>query len=143
MCRALHVRGTALLAVLLALGLTAALVVGGSYVTRRLASASALDQRGAELEPWVEEAVARAVVAWDSVARRAQPLGTAADAGASLEGRIQVTVHITRVSVRGYWVVAEASDVAKPLLRRRLGLLVLAAPNGPAPAPERAWAELP
>ncbi len=140
--RALRTGGAALLAVLLALALTAALVVGGAYVTRQLAAASAIGQRGAELEPRAEEAVARAVVAWDSVARQGQPPGTTVVVDVSMEGRVQVTVRITRASARSFWVVADAVESAKPLLRRRLGLLVLAGPGGPAPVTGRAWSVL-
>ena len=136
-------RGAALLSVLLALTLTSALVVGGSYVARQSATASGIHRRGAELDAWAEEALARAVAGWDSTSRHGQPIGHTEQLGLTLRSGIQVRSTATRVGARTWWLVAEVTSLAKPLLHRHLGLIVLADSAGARPVAQRAWLDLP
>jgi hypothetical protein len=136
-------RGAALLAVLLALSLTSALVVGGAYVTRQFATASGLANRGALLEPLVEEAIVRAVVGWDTASRNAQPPGVIVELARVTASGIEVTTSVVRLRDDLWWIVADATSTAKPLLRRRLGLLTQASGDGVRPLSQRAWADLP
>lgn len=135
--------GAALLAVLLALSFTSALVVGGAYVTRQVATASGLRNRGTALEPLVEEAIVRAAVTWDSASRNAQAIGVMAELAHTADARIEVTTSGLRLNAGMWWIVSEARSTAKPLLYRRLGLLVLTSAGGVRPLRSRAWSELP
>lgn len=136
-------QAAALLAVLIALGIASALVIGGAYVTRQLASAAATSQRGDALEGYAEEAVIRALEGWSPSDRSTQSVGSTAEVGSTTSGQLAVTATVTRVGTRTYWVVGIAESRAKPLLRRRLGVVVLADSAGWSPAPDRAWSELP
>ena len=135
--------GAALVAVLLALALTSALVVGGSYVARQSATASGIARRGAELEARAEEALVRAVMGWDTAARLAQPVGVTDELVRLDAPGVSVRLSATRVEAGTWWLVAEASGTAKPLLRRHLGLLVHADSSGATPLSRRAWLDLP
>jgi hypothetical protein len=129
--------------VLFALAMTSALAVGGAYVTRQIAASARMAQRGAESEPMSERALAEAVVSWDSVARAQQPIGTVAPLAASRIGAVSTNAWITRISESAYWLVAESTTDLRPVLRRRIGLLIRVSGGVPALVPARAWSELP
>jgi hypothetical protein len=136
-------RGAAIPVVLFALAMASALAVGGAYVTRQLAASTKAVQRGAESEPMSERALVEAVVSWDSVARAHQSIGTVAMLPASRTNGVRTDAWITRISESGYWLVAESTADVRPVLRRRIGLLIRVSAGVPALVPERAWSELP
>jgi hypothetical protein len=136
-------RAAAIPMVLFALAMGSALAVGGAYVTRQLAAAARAAQRGAQLEPMSERALVEAVVSWDSVTRANQPVGTVASLPASSTDGVRTSAWITRISQSAYWLVAESTADTRPVLRRRIGLLIRASNGAPAPVSERAWSELP
>lgn len=125
------------------MSITSALVVGGAYVARQLASATAVRSRGSALEPFAESAVVRALVSWDSAARAAQAVGGSEQLPQTTDGRIRTVTTVTRVGPLSWWVIADVQDAAKPLLRRRLGLLVTVREGRALPIESRAWIELP
>lgn len=135
-------QGAALPAVLLALTFTSAIAVGGAFVARQHASAARFADRGSELQPMAELALVEAIARWDSVARTAQPIGSIT--ALPLEPATPRTnVWITRATPRLYWLVAEASSGPRPVLRRRIGVLVRDSSGTPQVIPLVAWAELP
>lgn len=136
-------RGAALPVTLLMLALASAMAAGGAYVARTLATSARVAQRGTELEPQAEHAIVNAVAAWDTAARSEQPIGAVAEITPSSAAPGDVRVWVTRLADRTYWLVAEANSVSKPVLRRRLGLLVRVVDGHPAVLPQRAWSELP
>jgi uncharacterized protein HemX len=137
-------RGAALPVVLFALAICTGLAVGGLYVTRQLARATSATQRGRDLEHVAEGALANALVGWDSSAHAAQAVGLAVERPSTLStSAVRATVWTTRISEREYWLVAEAETVDKPLLHRRLGLLVSVNEERASPLHARAWSELP
>ena len=129
--------------VLFALAMASALAVGGGYVTRQLAASARAMQRGAESEPMSERALVEAAASWDSAARANQPVGTAASFPATSTDGVRTNAWITRISPSAYWLVAESTADIRPVLRRRIGLLIRVSHGVPAPVPERAWSELP
>ena len=136
-------RGAALPMVLFSIAIGSAMVVGGAYVTRQLAAGSITAQRGALLDPLAEGALVGALAEWDSTERASQPLGvTALLSSVSVPGA-SASTWITRLTDQTWWLVSEATVSHKPLMRRRLGLLVLVLDGVPAAAHSRAWAELP
>jgi hypothetical protein len=135
-------RGSALPVTLYALALIGALVVGTSFVTRRLASSARLSERGAILAPEAEELVVAAVAGWDSLARSAQAIGRTQIVGGTSSGG-EGRAWVTRLSPSIYWVVGLAESGQRPGLRRRLGLLVTTQSGAPALVSGRAWGDLP
>jgi hypothetical protein len=136
-------RGTAIPIVLFALAMASALAVGGAYVTRQLAAAARASQRGAGSEPMSERALVEAAVSWDSVTRANQAVGTVASLPTSSTDGVRTNAWITRISQSAYWLVAESAADTRPVLRRRIGLLIRVSNGVPALVPERAWSELP
>jgi len=136
-------RGTSLPVVLFALAMTSALAVGVAFVTRQLARVTAIDERGALLEPLCEGALVDAVASWDTVARAQQPVGAAAEWPQSATLHVRTNTWITRISSSSYWLVAESIDDRQPTLRRRIGIAVRMTNGAPGLVPERAWVELP
>lgn len=135
-------RGAALPGVLFALVMTSALTVGGAYVARQLAASARFGQRGAELQSNAEASLVFAIATWDS-ARAEQPVGSVVAVAVEQTASIRTEVWITRASPTLYWLVSEASNDVKPMLRRRLGVLVSVATGAPRLAPYRAWSDLP
>lgn len=137
-------RGAALPVVLFALAISTALSVGGLYVTRQLARSAAAVELGREAELAAEGALVSAVSAWDSAALTNQPIGATSQRSSTLSTpQLHVAVWITRISTPGYWIVAEAKSVSKPLYYKRLGVVVTTRGGRPRPILLRAWAELP
>jgi hypothetical protein len=129
--------------VLLAITLVSALAVGGVFLTRQLASSVRVSQRAEELEPETERALVQAIVAWDSVARAQQPIGTSVPIAVAPSTSTRVDAWVTRLSDKTYWLVARAVADVRPVLRRRIGVLVRVSGDAPALVPERAWGDLP
>jgi hypothetical protein len=136
-------RGAALPLVLFAMALVSALAVGGTYVTRQFAASVRTAQRHAELEPAAEQALAQAIVTWDSAARATQLVGTVASLPTTDVAGVRTEAWITRTTATTYWLVAEASGEARPALRRRIGVVVRVAEEVPGLVSHRAWSELP
>jgi len=133
-------RGVALAAVLLALALGNALVVGAVFVTRRQAAAARLDAAGAPLQPLAERELVLAIAAWDSAGRAQQAIGTTVTLPAAAPS---VSVWVTRTSTELYWLVSEARGRASPALSRRVGTVVRWVGGSPRVVFPRGWAELP
>ena len=136
-------RGAALPSVLLLMAIGSALVVGGAYVSRRMADSSATSKRGLALEPAAEAAIISVLADWDSASRAAQPVGATSGILPVTITDAQTNVWLTRLSVRTWWVVAEAEASGKPMLVRRLAALVDWLPGTSPRVPVRGWAELP
>lgn len=136
-------KAAALPVVLFALALTSALSVGGLYVARRMAAAARTGQRGADLALLAEGVLVRALANWDSAARASQPTGSTTSIAVGADAFVRWSGWITRTSELDYWLVAEAVTVAKPLLRRRLGVVVRTIDGSPRLSNPRAWSELP
>jgi hypothetical protein len=135
--------GAALPVVLFVLAISSALAVGGAYATRQLASSARAAHRGASLEPEAERALVNIVAGWDSAGRADQPVGTTEPIAGSPASSVRTRAWITRISERTYWLVAESSVSVKPMLRRRLGLLVRVTGGLAVAVPLRSWSELP
>jgi hypothetical protein len=148
-------RGVALVAVLLALALVNALVVGAVFVSRRQAASARVDGLAAPLQPLAERSLVMAISAWDSLARSEQLVATTATQEDSASG---VTIWITRTGADTYWLVSEsrlqqppglgcAQDchgaLAQLRFTRRIGVVVRLEGGWPRVAFPRAWAELP
>jgi len=136
-------RGTTLALVLFVLALTSGLAVSGAFLARRMLSASALDQTATRLESLAEGALVEAVAAWDSVSRSAQPLGASAEIISRAEAVAITSAWVTRIGVREYWIVAEATSLGAPKLRRRFGVVIQLRSGRLTPLPDRGWSELP
>jgi hypothetical protein len=133
----------ALPVVLFALTMASALAVGGAYISRNAAASARLFQRATELHPPAETALVNAVVAWDSAARAAQPVGSTTAIAPTDTSSASAEVWITRATVSTYWLVAESRLDLRPKLRRRVGLMVGVRTGRPVPVPQRPWAQLP
>ena len=133
-------RGVALAAVLLALALVNALVVGAVYVSRRQAAAARADGLAAPLQPLAERALVAAVAAWDTLARAEQAIATTALQEDSASG---VTIWITRTSAEVYWLAGESRLSSPPGFSRRIGVVVRLEGGSPRVVFPRGWAELP
>ena len=136
-------RAAALPAVLVALTLASALAVGGAFVSRQRANAARFSNRGLELLPSAEKALIDAVVAWDSAGRAGQQIGQTIQLPPIAESDVLTEVWITRTSVAQFWLVAQAANTSRPILRRRIGLRVRVSEGQPKLLPGRPWADLP
>lgn len=135
--------GFALPVVLFAISLGSALAVGGVYVTRQLASGAKTANRGLALESGAEKALVLAVADWDSAARASQIPGSAVHLSTAHAVGVKVDAWVSRTTPMQYWLVAEALNSAKPMLRRRLGVLISVDSGGPRVVSGRAWSDLP
>lgn len=138
-----HRGGGALPLVLLTIALVSALGVGGLAVSRALAAGTRIAGRAMTVQGVVEGALTGVVASWDSLARAAQPVGVVIAAPPQVERGVQVAAWVTRIGDRTYWLVAEATLPGRPVLRRRLGLVIHTNGGAAAPVPARAWAQLP
>jgi hypothetical protein len=136
-------RAAALPVVLFSMAMVSALAVGGTYVTRQFAASVRTAQRHTELEPAAEQALAQAIVTWDSATRAAQLVGTVAVLPTTDAAGVRTESWVTRTSATTYWLVAEASGDARPVLRRRIGVVVRVAGGVAGLVSHRAWSELP
>lgn len=136
-------RAAALPTVLFALSLIGALTVGSAHVTRRAAEDSRADQGTLALGPLAEDALAEFVAGWDPDTMAALPIwGVVLAPGLDGPG-VHATVRVTRLDGSAFWVVAEAVTLRKPLIYKRIAVLLLADSVGIQPAPQVAWFELP
>lgn len=135
--------GAALPMVLLALGLVAALTVGGSFVTRRFVADNRLSQSASDLEPALEAALIGAVEHMDPGLLDTLSQGGTAACGASAVTRLVTGCWVTKASNRVYALVSEASDDHKPLQIKRLMLVVMRDSTGLRPIPRGGWTRLP
>lgn len=135
--------GAALVIVLFAISLTGALAAGGVYLSRSFTRAVRATVTGADLSLPAEGALVSLIAAWDSAARIAQPLGSTVIASVAGFEAGSTRAWITRLAVDFYWLQAESAAGNRPMLRRRVGLLVTTRSGAPRPAPDRAWSALP
>ena len=131
--------GAALPMALFALCLIGALTVGGAFVTRRFVDDARVDDRAQDLTVNAERALAEAV----GSGLPPMALG-ATEAGAeTVTDEVRIRLWRTRISDRLVWVVAEASRTRKPLLRKRIAVLLQIDTLGVVPTPQVAWFDLP
>lgn len=135
--------GAALPMVIFAITMASALAVGGAFVSRQLAASARLGQRADLLAPAAEGALVNAIAGWDSVARAADTLGHSAALSGTTSDGLQTSVWVTRVSPACYWMVAEAISGARPVLRRRIGVLVRSISGVPTIVSGHGWSDLP
>jgi hypothetical protein len=136
-------RGAALPAVILALTLTSALAVGGAFVARQHAAMARVSLQGIELLPAAEEALVNAIARWDTATMDAQPVGNVMTFPVREESERRVEVWATRTGRWQFWLVAQATSGVRPVLRRRLGVVVTTSTGVPRLSAGRGWAELP
>jgi len=129
--------------VLLAVALASALVVGGSFVARQLASSVRAETQSELLQPAAERALVESIAAWDSVSRAAQPIGSSFALPVVAAPPTNVRAWVTRLGESTYWLVAEACVGTRPMLRRRIGVVVRVSGGAATLVPGRAWGELP
>lgn len=135
--------GFALPLVLFAISISSALAVGGAYVTRQFAGSARAGNRALELEGAAERALVQAVASWDSSARESQPIGSVVSLPADGGGVVEIGLWVTRTTTHDFWLVGESSGGTKPLLRRRLGVLIRLDSGRPLVVSRRAWSDLP
>ena len=133
----------ALPAVLLAMALMSALVVGGVYAARTLGVRARLARSSSELYSPIERVLVEAIAHWDSGGHAAMPIGAAAwGPPASIDG-VPVMSSVTRLNERTYWLVAEAQGPSSLRIASRLGVLIRVAEGRIRPVPGPAWTRLP
>lgn len=136
-------RAVALPAVLFAMALTSALVVGGVYAARTLGTRGRIVRSATELYWPAERVLTELVAIWDTTGRAAMPVGAViAEPVISVEG-VVVSAWVTRLSEESYWMVAEAVSSTPDRIRSRVALLVRSAEGRIRPAPGAAWTRLP
>lgn len=136
-------RAAALPTVLFALCLIGALTVGSAHVSRRAADDARTDHGMLALGSLAEDALAEFVAGWDPNAMAAlSTWGVLLAPGPPRPG-VRATVRVTRLDGAAYWLVAEAATLRKPLIYKRIAVLLLADSVGVQPAPQAAWFELP
>jgi len=123
--------------------MSSALAVGGAFVSRQYAAAARLAHHGIDLLPSADAALVEAIAAWDSVARRTQTVGSVMALPVGPQFSQRLSVWITRASPQLYWLVAEASSESRPVLRRRIGVLVRDSAGIAKTVARRGWADLP
>lgn len=136
--------GAALPMALFALCLLGALTVGGAFLARRSADDARVEQKALDLSQLAEQALADEVGSWGAAAgppALAVGVGVAAALSVSPEARVQVWV--TRLAPSLYWLLSDAARTHKPLLRKRMGIMILADSLGVRPVPQAAWFDLP
>lgn len=136
-------RGAALPAVLMAMAVTSALVVGGSYVARQQMASTRLASRAALVQPSAENALVNVIANWDTLMRSQQPVGSAVRLASAQQSNILTDIWVTRSSPAVYWLTAESGSGTPPALKRRIGVLVRLSNGYPRPVSRRAWADLP
>lgn len=132
-------RGAALPATLFALAMTSAMAVGGVHVARRHAASAAEGSAAASLQPAAESAAIATFVAWDTLARSQQPVGTSVE----VPGGATTFVWVTRTAELEYLIVAEGRTRSRPVQYHRVGLSVVIRAGVPRLPFPRAWALLP
>lgn len=136
-------RGAALAAVLFAIALTSALVVGGVYASRSMMTSARFSRAGSSIEGPAVRALLTLVAGWNSAARTEQLPGSEVTMSQEVISGIRVATWITRLSPGTWWLVAESAGGNGPGFTRRIGLLVhdsagvVNAVHGPA------WVQLP
>ena len=136
-------RAAALPIMLFMLAMTSALAVGGVFVTRLVVTSVRATEQAAKVEPAAERALVLAVAQWDTLSRPLQPIGMTQPLAETVAEGVSTAVWVTRLSPRVYWIVVEARNGVRPVLRRRIGALIRVTDKSPALVSPRAWAELP
>jgi hypothetical protein len=133
----------ALPAVLFAMVLTSALVVGGVYAARTLGIRARLTSSATELQSPVERVLVELIADWDTAGRAAMAIGAVVVERRAPVGDIPVIVRVIRLNQYTYWLVADATSPTSYGIQSRLGLLVRSANGGIGTVPGPAWTRLP
>lgn len=133
----------ALPAVLLAMTVMSALVVGGVYSARTLGVRARLLKSSAENYAPVEHAIVELVAGWDSASRAALPIGGVESSAPAIIDGVPVSASVTRLNQRTYWLVAEARRSPSHGIASRLALLIRVSDGQVRPVPGPAWTRLP
>jgi hypothetical protein len=136
-------RGVALPAVLFAIALTSALVVGGVYTARTSHTRARLAKSASELQSPIERVLVDLVAAWDTAGRAAMPTAVVAVEPTTSPDGVAVAVQVTRLNEYTYWIFAEATSPTPRGIRSRIGLLVRSAEGRIRPVSGPAWIRLP
>jgi hypothetical protein len=115
------------------------MAVGGVYVARRHKAATLDGAAAATLRPQTENAAIDALVAWDSVARLAQPVGSSV----TLDSSAERGVWVTRTTDDQYLIVAQSLSRTAPAFHHRIGLSVVISAGRPRLPFPRVWSLLP
>jgi hypothetical protein len=139
----MRARAAALPAVLFAMALVSALVVGSVHTARTLRKSARQSHRATALRWPVERVLVDLIAHWDTAGRTAMPIGgVVLEAPTAWEG-VPVRVSVTRLNEHVYWMVAEADDSASPHVWSRLGVLVEAQKHQIRLVAGPAWTQLP
>ena len=137
--------GAALPMVVLSIGLVTALSVGGSFVARQYGSDTRGLERAASVEAAAEAALVYAAARLDTTV-----LGLAVGSHAELAtppsgatAKPVTSAWITRLSGTTFAVISAATSTNKPLIYKRLRVILLIDTTGVRPLPSGAWSRLP
>lgn len=135
--------GAALAAVLFAMALTSALMVGGIYASRSMVTSARFSRTSSSIESPAERALLTIVAQWDTAARAEQLLASEVAASLEVIDGVAVATWITRLGAGTWWLVAESAGETEPRFTRRIGLLVRDSAGVVNAVPGPAWVQLP
>lgn len=136
-------RAAALAAVLFAMALSCAVVVGGVYASRSMVTSARFSRSASSIESPAMRALLTIIAQWDSAARAEQlPASEVAMSREVIDG-IAVATWITRLSPQTWWLVAESAGETEPGFTRRIGLVVRESAGVVTAVPGPAWVHLP
>lgn len=135
--------GMALPAVLFAIALTSALVVGGLYAVRTLVLSGRSALIAWSVDGSLEHGLLSAAADQDSATWLAQPVGTTIERPEQGIDGVSVASWVTRTSENTWWLVAEGTAGTHPRVRRRLGLIVHRFQGETRPVSGPAWVAVP
>ena len=138
-----HRNAVALPAVLFAMTLVSALVVGGVYATRTLVTSARLARTADALHAPAERLIVELVAGWDTAGRAAMPIGAVVFESPGRIDGVPVTASVLRLNEYTYWMIAAARDSSFHGIGSRLSLLVRAANGEIRPVPGPAWTRIP
>lgn len=133
--------GFSLPVVLFVMGLGGALAAGGAFVSRQMSTSSRAVSRSAALDGLAEQGLVSAVASL-TPADGAQAIGSTTELAAVPSVDAVTRRWLTRSDTSVYWIVAEVRTMSKPLLWRRLGVVVQRRDSIFALVQGRAWSDL-
>jgi hypothetical protein len=134
--------GAALPTVLVALGISSALTIGGAFVARR-AAASARSRISLErLGDAAEVSIGSVLSSWDTTAMSSLVVGqTVADSTKSSDQ--QTSTWVTRLTHNSFWIVSESCRRPAPRVCRRNAVALYSISDSNTITYGQPWAELP